>query len=172
VTRFFELFEKNSSKYKSRKLDLSDMGLGDASMLVVDRILSGNKNFSQLDISKNQVTNVGIKYLANCLKHSNDTLVHINIGCNNIQPEGAQYFFNCLQDHPSLVSLDLANADCFKSKIKIGTKGAECLSLMLKRPQCLISHLDLTDNALTVEAFNLIIEGARACQNLISLNLT
>jgi hypothetical protein len=71
-----------------------------------------------------------------------------------------------------MVSLDMANSDCFKHKIKIGTKGAECLSLMLKRPMCLISHLDLTDNALTTEAFNMIIEGGRACQNLISLNLT
>jgi Ran GTPase-activating protein (RanGAP) involved in mRNA processing and transport len=94
--RFFELFEKHSEKYKSRKLYLSDMGLGDASMLVVDKILSGNINFSQLDISKNSITNVGIKYLSNCLKHSNKTLVHVSIGCNNIQPEGAQYFFNSL----------------------------------------------------------------------------
>ena len=44
--RFFEMFEKNISKYKNRKLYLSDMGLGDASMIVVDKILSGNTKFS------------------------------------------------------------------------------------------------------------------------------
>jgi len=77
-----------------------------------------------------------------------------------------------LKDHPSLVSLDMANNDCFKNKIKIGAKGAESLCNILKSNNCLISHLDLTDNALTVEALNLILEGSKSCMNLISLNLT
>lgn len=118
------------------------------------------------------MSNAGIKVIANCLKYSNTSMVHVNIGGNNIQPEGAQYFFKSLIDHPSLVSLDMANNDCFKNKLKIGAKGAESLCNMLKSKSCLISHLDLTDNALTVDAINLILEGARACNNLISLNLT
>lgn len=148
------------------------MGLGDAAMIVLDKILINNVDFSQLDISKNYVSNSGIKVIANCLKYCNNSLVHINIGGNNIQPEGAQYFFRSLYDHPSLVSLDMANNDCFNNKLKIGCKGAESLCNMLKSPNCLISHLDLTDNALTVDALNLILEGARVCMNLISLNLT
>ena len=100
-------------------------------MIVLDRILQNNSNFAQLDISKNCISNAGLKSLGLCLKQGNCPLVHINLGGNNVQPEGAQFFFNCLHDHPSLVSLDLSNNDCHNNKIKIGTKGAECLRNML-----------------------------------------
>ena len=43
---------------------------------------------------------------------------------------------------------------------------------MLESPLCLISNLDLTDNALTVEALNHILKGMQKCQSLISINLT
>jgi hypothetical protein len=46
------MFEKNMAK-SSRKLNLSDMGLGDQSMIVLDKILTANESFAQLDISKN-----------------------------------------------------------------------------------------------------------------------
>ena len=36
---------------------------------------------------------------------------------------------------------------------------------------CLISHLDLTDNALTSEALQHLISGIKQCHSLISLNL-
>ena len=36
---------------------------------------------------------------------------------------------------------------------------------------CLISNLDLTDNALTTEALQHVITGVRACKSLVSLNL-
>lgn len=51
-----------------------------------------------------------------------------------------------------MTSLSLANNDCYKNKVKIGAKGAEELGNLLKHPMCLVSHLDLTDNALTSEA--------------------
>lgn len=37
---------------------------------------------------------------------------------------------------------------------------------------CLLSCLDLTDNALTVDAMNSVLKGMKACKSLISLNLT
>lgn len=76
-----------------------------------------------------------------------------------------------LTGHESLVSLNLANNDCYKNRIKISAKGAEELCQLLRHPLCLISHLDLTDNALTVDAMHHIISGVRACKSLISLNL-
>jgi len=79
--------------------------------------------------------------------------------------------FRSLVGHESLTSLDLANNDCYKNKVKIGAKGAEELCLLLKHPMCLISNLDLTDNALTSEALSFVIQGVRACKSLISLNL-
>ena len=43
---------------------------------------------------------------------------------------------------------------------------------MLLDPHCLISNLNLTDNALTLEALNFVITGVQSCNTLISLNLT
>lgn len=78
--------------------------------------------------------------------------------------------FRALSGHPSLVSLDLGNVGGYKHKLKIGSKGAEELGNLLKHPMCLISHLDLTDNALNSEAFQHVISGVKACRSLISLN--
>ena len=96
----------------------------------------------------------------------------MNIGGNHIQTEGAISFFKSLSNHPSLISLNLANNDCYKNKIKIGAKGAEYLKRMLEQPLCLISNLDLTDNALTIDAMNSVLKGMQACKSLISINLT
>ena len=94
----------------------------------------------------------------------------MSLGGNNIQTEGAVQLFRSLIGHESMVSLDLAN-NGYKNKVKIGAKGAEELGALLKHPMCLISNLDLTDNALTTEALQHVISGARACRSLVSLNL-
>ena len=48
----------------------------------------------------------------------NDTLVHLDIGCNQMGTEGALVLFEALKYHPSLISLKLANSDCYKNKNK------------------------------------------------------
>lgn len=96
----------------------------------------------------------------------------MNIGGNHIGPEGTTHLFQSLENHPSLVSLDLANNDCYKNKIKIGQKGAEALKNLLTQKQCIISTLNLMDNALTSDSLIHILEGTRNCQSLVSLDLT
>lgn len=66
----------------------------------------------------------------------------------------------------------MANNDCYKNKIKIGAKGAEELLNMLSDPNCLISNLNLTDNALTNEALNFVITGVQKCKSMSILNLS
>jgi len=76
-----------------------------------------------------------------------------------------------LETHPGITSIDLANNDCYKSKIKIGAKGAESLCSLLKNNKQ-IAMLDVKDNALSGEAFAHLIEGIQNAENLISLNLS
>lgn len=123
-------------------------------------------------MSKNAFTNVGLKALSTVLKKDNSTVVHINIGGNNIQSDGATKFFKALESHTSIVSINFSNSDCYKNKVKMGTKGAECLKKTLLNPNCLISNLDLTDNVLTVDALNHIVSGVKSCNSLVSLNLS
>ena len=106
------------------------------------------------------------------MQHQNETLIHLSLGGNSIAVDGSISLFKSLCGHPSLTSLNLANNDCYKNKVKIGAKGAEELGNLLKHPLCLISHLDLTDNALTSEALQHVISGVKACRSLISLNLS
>ena len=172
MLRFFDSIVKNHEIEGTRKLNLADLALGDASLSVITKILKNNKKFAQVDISKNCFTCNGLKQLANVLEKHNSTIVHLNIGGNAIQIEGSIHMFRCLQGHPSLTSLDLANNDCYKNKIKIGAKGAEELQVLLSDQNCLISNLNLTDNALTLDALNSVIGGVQTCKSLISLNLT
>ena len=138
---------------------------------MLSKVIKNNDKFSELELCKNCLTNTGIKQIARVLESKNRSIVHLSLGGNNIYTEGAIALFRALIAHPTLVSLNLANNDCYKNKIKIGAKGAEELSNMLKHPMCLISNLDLTDNALTSDAFQHVISGVRACKSLVSLNL-
>ena len=157
MLRFFDLIVKNHKTVGTRKLNLAEMALGDQAMHVICKIMKNNTKFAELDISKNCFTNAGLKQLAKVLQNHNKTLVHLSLGGNNIQTEGAITLFRSLVGHESLTSLDLANNDCYKNKVKIGAKGAEELATLLRHPMCLISNLDLTDNALTLEALNFVI---------------
>jgi hypothetical protein len=61
MLRFFDLIVKNHAQEDTRKLNFSDMALGDLSINVVARILKNNTKFSQVDLSKNCFSNEGLK---------------------------------------------------------------------------------------------------------------
>lgn len=169
MVRFFEIVKSN--QVSSRKLNLSDCGLGDTCINVVAKIIKKSTVFAQVDLSKNDFTNEGLRVLAETLRDFNSTIVHLNIGGNHIGPEGTMHLFQALQGHPSLVSLNLANNDCHKHKIKIGQKSAEALKFLLTSPGCLLTHLNLTDNAMTGESLINILEGVSQCPSLVTLDL-
>ena len=123
--RFFDSILKNHETEGTRKLNLADLALGDSALSVITKILKGNKKFAQVNLSKNNFSCAGLKELSNVIERHNTTIVHLNIGGNAIQIDGTTHLFRCLQGHTSLNSLDLANNDCYKNKIKIGAKGAE-----------------------------------------------
>ena len=99
--------------------------------------------------------------LAETIKDHNSVIVKLNIGGNHIGQEGTTHLFQSLENHPSLVSLDLANNDCYKNKIKIGQKGAEALKNILSADQCVLSHLNLKDNAMTSDSLIHILDGVK-----------
>jgi hypothetical protein len=68
-------------------------------------------------LRKNFISNEGIKSLSKYIL-LNSHLVHLELGCNQITSEGAVHLFSILEKHPSIVSLSLANTDCYKNKNK------------------------------------------------------
>eukprot|EP00347_Sterkiella_histriomuscorum_P016174 403354202 len=124
----------------------------------------------QYDLRKNAISNEGIKQFVKNLSF-NETLVDLNFGCNQISADGAALLFESLKSHKSIVSISLANNDCYKNKNKIGIKGAQALGELLAQNQ-MIQLLDLADNSIPMEGFNYIIRGLKKAQNLVSLNLS
>lgn len=61
MLRFFDSIVKNHEIEGTRKLNLADLALGDASLSVITKILKNNKKFAQVDISKNCFTCNGLK---------------------------------------------------------------------------------------------------------------
>lgn len=95
MLRFFEMLKKNCSNQGTR-LNLVDMGFGDNSLKVISKILKHNNNFATLDLRKNFISGSGISYLASALLQ-NDRIVHLDLGCNQINSESAEELFTTLQ---------------------------------------------------------------------------
>jgi len=72
MVRFIEIFDAANCG-GARKLNLSDMGLGDLSMRVIAEIISQNKH-SQLDLSKNVFTDLGLKIIADAVSSSRSVM--------------------------------------------------------------------------------------------------
>ena len=75
MNRFFELFDLVNGKV-SRKINLTDMGLGDLSMCIVAEIVKKNKH-SLIDLTKNVFSDAGIQTLVDaiCSSHTVSSLI-------------------------------------------------------------------------------------------------
>lgn len=60
---------------------------------MVSKILQKSQAFAQVDLSKNDFSNEGLRILAETLRDHNSTVVHLNIGGNPIGPEGTMHLF-------------------------------------------------------------------------------
>jgi Ran GTPase-activating protein (RanGAP) involved in mRNA processing and transport len=88
--RFFELFDLVNGKVQ-RRLNLTDMGLGDLSMRIVAEIIKKNKH-SLIDLTKNVFTDSGVQTLADAVS-STHTISSLILNANSISADGAVYLF-------------------------------------------------------------------------------
>lgn len=103
-----------------RKLIFKEIGLGFNSAKVLGQILRLN-TFSHLDLRKNVLGNKGLKELAKSIL-TNSSLIHVDIGSNDITFEGANSFFISMRKHKTLSSINVANSDGLHRN-RIGPKG-------------------------------------------------
>ena len=99
----------------------------------------------------------------------NHSLVHLDIGSNDITYEGANLLFNSLEKHPTLSSLTLANHDRLHRN-RIGSKACYELKSFIEKNK-IISMLNISDNGITNEGLRIIAPALTCESNLISLNL-
>uniref|UniRef100_A0A3B3DV04 Uncharacterized protein n=1 Tax=Oryzias melastigma TaxID=30732 RepID=A0A3B3DV04_ORYME len=154
----------------------------------------GETHLRELDLSYNSITNDGVKELVEGLSHPSSRLKCLRLqGCGLSAP-ACKYLSAAMKRAPKLVELDLSCND-------IGDEGLQNLSCGLKDPSCRLEglrmnhcgltrpscagigealglessvlwELNLGNNALSDEGFQLLCEGIRKWATLTHLNLS
>ena len=83
------------------------------------------------------------------------TLIHIDLGSNDITPEGANALFEWFMDHKYLTSFSLANVDGLHRN-RVGISGWKVLNKLLKTNK-IISMIDISDNAIGNEGIRFML---------------
>ena len=130
-------------------------------------VSDGNCKLSSLELSVNIITDEGVTYLVEALKHSNSTLNTLNLWGNNITNEGAECLAEALKhSNCKLNTLDLSHNN-------VTYKGAECLAEALKHSNCKLNRLDLWHNNLTDKGVECLAEALKHSNcKLNTLNLS
>ena len=110
--RFVEQMRRN---VRGRHLCFADCEFGPEAARVVAALVRCKDAFATLDLRKNNLGNEGVKHLCGGLV-ANTSLVHIDVGNNDIGPEGSTMLFETLARSSSggggsVVSLDFSNKE-------------------------------------------------------------
>ena len=141
MKRFISFWRLN---IKSKKIKLIDWGFGYSWAKIFSNFLS-KFDINSLDLRKNKLGNEGIKEMCKGIADSK-TLIHIDLGSNDITSEGANALFEWFMNHQYLTSFSLANVDGLHRN-RIGTSGWKGLNRLLKENK-IISMIDISDNAI------------------------
>ena len=147
-------------------------------------VSDGNCKLSSLELGVNNVTDEGVTYLVEALKHSNCKLNTLNLSNNNITDKGAECLAEALKhNNCKLNSLYLLQnnitdkgVECFAEALKhsncklntldfsynnVTNKGAECLAEALKHNNCKLNSLSLVQNNVTYEGVECLAEALK-----------
>ena len=125
-----------------------------------------NRKVKILNLDKNSITDEGVKYLAETLKHSSCELESLSLESNNITFQGVKYLIEALKhSNCKLNSLNFAYNN-------ITDEGAKLLAEALKESSCKLSCLNLWQNNITEEGVKYLAEALMHSNcKLNSLNL-
>jgi hypothetical protein len=73
--------------------------------------VAGNDYFCHLDLGRNNLGNAGLNHLMIRGLRLNCSLIHLDIGSNDVTDDGAIALFGIIENHPTITSLVLANHD-------------------------------------------------------------
>ena len=153
--------------------------------------LCNNRTICILDISNNNISNLGAREIASAL-HENQTLQTLNISCNNIQVDGAIAMAKALHENKALQYLYISNnnildngviaiSECIKKNSKlqelvisgnnISSKGAKQLAEAVKINTTLRS-LDISNNKISNDGVKFISDYLKHNCTLKELNLS
>lgn len=79
-----------------------------------------NSSIAHLDLSRNNLQDVGVAVLMKAIKRKDD-IIHINLGQNALTVEGTKKLFKSLLKNDSVVSINIGNPGT-TSKNRVGDK--------------------------------------------------
>ena len=100
---------------------------------------------------------------------TNCSLIHLDVGSNDITYEGAQDLFKALEKNLTLTSLTMANHDRLHRN-RIGNKACTDLMNLLNKNK-IISMINISDNGLSNEGLRMMLPALNKDCSLVSINL-
>ena len=143
-------------------LNLSGQCEGDGVSLIAFG-LCNNRTICTLDISNNNISNLGAQEIARAL-HMNQTLQTLNISSNNIQFDGIKAMAKALHENQTLQTLNISSND-------IQVDGAKAMAKALHENQTL-QTLNISSNDIQVDGAKVMAKALHENQTLQTLNIS
>ncbi|XP_072894813.1 ribonuclease inhibitor-like, partial [Hemitrygon akajei] len=149
---------------KIQKLWLNNVGLTDSGAEGLGSALSTNPSLTELDLSKNELGDSGVKLVSAALRNPECKIQKLWLNNVGLTDSGAQDLGSALSTNPSLTVLDL-------SENKLGDSGVKLVSAALRNPECKIQKLWLNRVGLTDSGAEDFVSALSTKPSLTELNL-
>ena len=123
---------------------------------------------SRLNLSKNNLGDIGIELLVNSIKNSY-SLISLNISSNGITCKGGETVFKNLITQQSLIDFNISTLEgSNRNRNRLTSSGIKDIISYLKK-NYLVEFLNLSGNSIKNEGFILVCKGLNLNQSLYSL---
>ena len=166
---YFKFKEFCNAKCKNRVADFSECNFSINSVRIITMILLDTNRISRLDLSRNNIGNLGVEIIVNSLKDSK-SLVYLNLSSNSITHKGGHNIFNSFIYQQSIIDLNLSSIEG-SNRNRITEYGMQNIPLYLNH-NFFIETLNLSGNSIKNEGFILICQGLQKNQTLQNLDIS
>uniref|UniRef100_A0A667ZL94 Uncharacterized protein n=1 Tax=Myripristis murdjan TaxID=586833 RepID=A0A667ZL94_9TELE len=155
-----------SPNCRLKTLRLSGCGLSETQCDFLASALKSNPHLTELDLSKNNVQDSGVKLLSSGLESPNCRLETLRLDRCELTESSCASLASALKSNPShLTELDLSNN-------KLQDSGVKLLSPGLESPNCRLETLRLTDCRVTAKSCASLASALKSNPHLTELDLS
>ena len=166
---YFKFKEFCNAKCNNRIADFSECNFSLNSIRIISIILLDTNRLSRLDLTRNNIGDLGVEILVNSLKNTN-SLLYLNLSSNSITHKGGQNIFNSFINQQSIIDLNLSSLEG-SNRNRITGLGMQDIPIYLNH-NYFIEKLNLSGNSIRNEGFILICQGLQKNQTLQSLDIS
>ena len=151
------------AKKSLRRVNFSNNALDDSALKILCSGLA-DSNVSVVDLSANDISAEGAKYLASLLRKKNCALIELNLGYNRLNSEGIQHLAKALETNTSLKTLHV-------ERNNLDNQASKAIGAILSQNKSLLrlnASRALFDKS---EGYDQIANGLRANTTLQSIRL-